>query len=62
MENLVMNSVKNETIKELHDILLNGARNILDEHGIAATSIQYTEEDIENLLNREINVREKDIL
>ena len=29
--------------------------------GIAATSIKYTEEDIENLLNREINLREKDI-
>ncbi|GLJ55690.1 hypothetical protein SUGI_1196270 [Cryptomeria japonica] len=61
MENLVMNSVKNETVKELHDILIHGAKNILDEHGIAATSIQYTEEDIEILLNREINVREKDI-
>ena len=62
MENLVMNFLKNETIKQLHDISLNGARNILDEHGIAVTSIQYTEEDIENLLNREINVRERDIL
>ena len=29
--------------------------------GIAATSIKYIEEDIENLLNREINLREKDI-
>ena len=29
--------------------------------GIEATSIKYTEEDIENLLNREINLREKDI-
>ena len=30
--------------------------------GIVATSIKYTEEDIENLLNREIDLREKDIL
>ena len=30
--------------------------------GIVATSIKYTEEDIENLLNREINLRENDIL
>ena len=30
--------------------------------GIVATSIKYTKEDIENLLNREINLREKDIL
>ena len=29
--------------------------------GIVATSIKYTKEDIENLLNREINLREKDI-
>ena len=61
MENLVMNSDKNGTIKELHDILIHGARNILNEHGIVATSIKYTEEDIENLLNREINLKEKDI-
>ena len=56
-----MNSNKNRTIKELHDILIHGARNILNEHGISATSIKYTEEDIENLLNREINLKEKDI-
>ena len=30
--------------------------------GIAATYIKYTEEDIENLLNREINLREKENL
>ena len=29
--------------------------------GIADTSIKYIEEDIEILLNREINLREKDI-
>ena len=29
--------------------------------GIEATSIKYTEEDIENLLNREINMRENEI-
>ena len=39
---------------------LNIQRNIY--RGIVATSIQYTEEDIENLLNREINLRQKDIL
>ena len=61
MENLVMNSDKNGTIKELHDILIHGARNILNEHGIATTSIKYIEVDIENLINREINLKEKDI-
>ena len=30
--------------------------------GIAATSVKYIEEDIENLLNREINQRENEIL
>ena len=30
--------------------------------GIVATSIKYTKEYIENLLNREIYLREKDIL
>ena len=54
-----MNSDKNGTIKELHDILIHGARNVLNEHGIVATSIEYTKEDIENLLKREINLREK---
>ena len=39
---------------------LNIQRNI--DRGIVATSIKYTKEDIENLLNREINLREKDIL
>ena len=29
--------------------------------GIATTSIKYTKEDIENLLNREINLRENNI-
>ena len=29
--------------------------------GIATTSIKYTKEDIENLFNRDINLREKDI-
>ena len=62
MANLVMNSDKNGTIKELHDILIHGPRNILNEHEIAATYIKYIEEDIENLLNREINLKEKDIL
>ena len=61
MDNLVMNYDKNGTMKELHDILIHGARNIINEHGIVATSIKYTEEDIENLLNREINLRGKDI-
>ena len=57
-----MNFDKNVTIKKLHDILIHGTRNVLNEHGIAATSINYIEEDIENLLNREINLKEKDIL
>lgn len=56
-----MNFNKNETIKELHDILIHGARNIINELGIVATSIKCIEEDIENLLNREINLSEKDI-
>lgn len=60
LENLVMNPCKNETFKELHEILLHGARNILDEKDIAATSIHYTDEDIEILLNRDIKVGEKD--
>ena len=30
--------------------------------GIEATSIKYTKQDIEDLLNREINLRENDIL
>lgn len=60
LENLVMNPCKNESFKELHEILLHGARNILDEKDIAATSIQYTDEDIEILLNRDIKVGEKD--
>ena len=29
--------------------------------GIVNTSVKYTKEDIENLLNREINLREKEI-
>ena len=57
-----MNSAKNGFIKELYDILIHGARNMLNEHGIVATSIKYTKEDIENLLNREINLKEKDIV
>ena len=35
---------------------------ILIYRGIATTSIKYTEDDIENLLNREINMREKKFL
>lgn len=42
MKNLVMNLVKNETIKELHDIVLHGARYILDEHGSVTAFVQYT--------------------
>ena len=38
---------------------LNIQRNIY--RGIATTSIKYTKEDIDNLLNKEINLREKDI-
>ena len=38
---------------------LNIQRNIY--RGIVATSIKYTKEDIENMLNRGINLREKDI-
>eukprot|EP01018_Ginkgo_biloba_P012371 Gb_05671 [translate_table: standard] len=60
MENLVMNPVGNETFQELHTILLHGARNILDEQDIEATSILHTDEDIEILLNRDIMTGEKD--
>lgn len=60
LENLVMNPCRNETFMELHEILLHGAQSILDEKDIAATSINYTDEDIEILLNRDIKVGEKD--
>ena len=36
-----VNFVNNEIIKESHDTLIYGATNILDEHGIVATFIQY---------------------
>ena len=42
-----------------YGVKLNIQRNIY--RGIVATSIKYTKEDIENLLNREINLIEKDI-
>ena len=38
---------------------LNTKRNIYK--GIVARSIKYTEKDIENLLNREINLRDREI-
>ena len=33
---------RNETTKELHNLVLNGVMYILDEHVITTTSIQYT--------------------
>ena len=42
--------------------LLIPTEEILIYKGIIATSIKHTKEDIEKFLNREINLREKDIL
>lgn len=55
MENLVMSSSDKETAEDVNTLLLHGARKVLEEHDVEATSVKWTNEDIELLLNREIS-------
>jgi chromodomain-helicase-DNA-binding protein 4 len=50
IENMFMNSSKKPSADELQSILLHGAKTIVDKKKINATSIQYDDEAIENLL------------
>jgi len=55
MENLVMSSTNNDTAADVNTLLLHGARKVLEEHDVEATSVKWTDEDIELLLNRDIS-------
>ncbi|ERN19886.1 chromodomain-helicase-DNA-binding protein 3 isoform X1 [Amborella trichopoda] len=50
IENLVMNRNPKLNVKELHTILLHGARKILSKQSLGSTSITYDEEAIATLL------------
>lgn len=54
MENLVMRTDDKETAADVNAVLLHGARRILEEHDVEASSVKWTDEDIELLLNRDI--------
>lgn len=55
MENLVMSSSDKDTAEDVNTLLLHGARKVLEEHDVEATSVKWTNEDLELLLNRDIS-------
>lgn len=54
MENLVMSSGDKDTAEDVNTLLLHGARKVLEEHDVEATSVKWTDESLANLLNRDI--------
>ncbi|TVU36285.1 hypothetical protein EJB05_18215, partial [Eragrostis curvula] len=59
IENILMNSSKKPDADELQSILLHGAKAIIDRKRVNATSIQYDDEAIENLLKLDPSAEEK---
>ena len=55
MENLVMSSNPKDTAEDVNRLLLHGARKVLEEHDVEATSVKWTNENIELLLSRDIS-------
>ena len=55
MENLVMSSGDKDTAEDVNTLLLHGARKVLEEHDVEATSVKWTDESLANLLNRDIS-------
>nr|PNR46176.1 hypothetical protein PHYPA_013295 [Physcomitrium patens] len=55
MENLVMSSSEKDTAEDVNTLLLHGARKVLEEHDVEATSVKWTNENLELLLNRDIS-------
>lgn len=55
MENLVMSSSSKDTAEDVNTLLLHGARKVLEEHDVEATSVKWTNENIELLLSRDIS-------
>lgn len=62
MENLVMSSTAKETAEDLNELLLHGARSVLDEHDLEATSVRYSDEDLKQLLSRDVSQSGEDIV
>jgi len=59
IENMLMNSSKKPNADELQSILLHGAKTIVDRKKVSATSIQYDDEAIENLLKLDPSSEDK---
>ncbi|RLN05035.1 hypothetical protein C2845_PM13G15190 [Panicum miliaceum] len=59
IENMLMNSSKKLNADELQSILLHGAKTIIDRKKVSATSIQYDDKAIENLLELDPSSEEK---
>ena len=55
MENLVMSKDAKDTAADVNTLLLHGARKVLEEHDVEATSVKWTNENIQSLLSRDIS-------
>nr|PNR40505.1 hypothetical protein PHYPA_017907 [Physcomitrium patens] len=55
MENLVMSSSEKDTAEDVNTLLLHGARKVLEQYDVECTSVKWTDEKIELLLNRDIS-------
>lgn len=55
MENLVMSSSDKSTAEDVNTLLLHGARKVLEEQDVDATSVKWTNENLELLMSRDIS-------